>query len=223
MPFNNGTLRSCCKNVNIVGFTNPMYATFEQFNIKTDMQQAFFLAQAAHETGGFKFLKEIASGVVYEGREDLGNTTEGDGVKYKGRGIFQVTGKFNYKRVSEYFKVDFLNKPELLETPEWATKSAGWYWSINNLNRYVSDYNFLEVTYRINGGYNGLGDRLTYLYRVLKQFKMVDPEINIVTEAIWKSADSIYLRTNEKRCVALNKIAKREKFREYFNKAILNV
>lgn len=223
MPFTVGTVRACCKSSKITGFTNPLFATFEQFNIKTDIQQCFFLAQAAHETGGFRWLEERASGVAYEGREDLGNTNPGDGVKYKGRGMFQVTGKFNYKRVSEFFKVDFINHPELLATPEWAVKSAGWYWTTNNLNRFVSDYNFLETTYRINGGYTNLSERLMYLYRLLIHYKIVDPEINILTEAIKKSAENIYLKPVERRCMMLCKVVRKEKFQEYFNKAILSV
>lgn len=187
------------------------------------MQQAFFLAQAAHETGAFKWLQERASGISYEGREDLGNTIPGDGAKYKGRGLFQITGKFNYKRVSEYFKVDFLNNPELLATPEWACKSAGWFWTINNFNRFVSDYNFLEVTYRINGGYTSLSDRMVYLYRAVRQFKMVDAEINILTEAIKKSVDNIFLKPADRRCLMLSKVVKKDKFQEYFNRAIILV
>jgi predicted chitinase len=220
MPFNNGTLRTLTQNAYLNGFTTHFYETFRLFDIKKDMQQCFFLAQAAHETMSFKFLKERASGIAYEGREDLGNTTPGDGVKYKGRGMFQITGKFNYKRLSEYFKVDFINKPELLETPEWAAKSAGWFWTINNFNRFVSDYNFLEVTYRINGGYTHLDSRLTYLYRVLRQYKVVQPEVNILTNAIKKSAENIYLRPGERRLLMLDKVVKKDKFQDYFNKAI---
>jgi putative chitinase len=185
--FNPNIMKSVCRfNKNTAFFYGPFKTAFQQFNIKPGLQQCFFLAQAFHETGELRWLKENSNGATYEGREDLGNNVDGDGAKYIGRGIFQVTGKFNYKRASEYFKVDFIKNPELLEQPEWAAKTAGWFWTINNFNRFVANYDFLEVTYRINGGYTHLSERITYLYRLLQNYKIVNPEINILTESIKK-------------------------------------
>ena len=112
---------------NIEKFYQPLVDTMEKFEINTPKREAAFIAQLAHESGSFKYVKEIASGSAYEGRKDLGNTEPGDGVKFKGRGLIQLTGRANYKKASEYFKEDFITKPELIETPKYATLIAGWY------------------------------------------------------------------------------------------------
>lgn len=143
-------------------------------NVRTSNQNiAHFLAQICHESGCFRYTEEIASGDAYDTRVDLGNTPEidGDGRRFKGRGIVQLTGKSNYKKLSDYFKIDFVSKPELLKTPEWAVKSAFWFWSVNKLEELATKNDFLMITKEINGGFNGLQDRLKYLkksFRVLQ-------------------------------------------------------
>jgi putative chitinase len=142
--------------------------TMTKHEINTPLRQAAFLAQLAHESGSLKYTREIASGRAYEGRKDLGNTQPGDGVKYKGRGLIQVTGRFNYQKVSESLQVNFINSPYLLETPKYACESAGWYWSSKNLNALADDEDFRAITRVINGGYNGYKDRLEHYERAKK-------------------------------------------------------
>lgn len=126
---------------------------------------AMYIAQIAHESGGFIYVKELASGIAYEGRKDLGNTSPGDGVKYKGRGWIQITGKNNYKELSTAFNTDFVSNPILLEQFPWYAKSAAWFWNSRNLTKIAelgTEEAFIKVTKRINGGTNGLEDRKKY-------------------------------------------------------------
>jgi putative chitinase len=111
-------------------------------------------------------VKELASGTAYEGRKDLGNTSLGDGVRYKGRGLLQITGKHNYTLCGLALDLPLLEKPELLEQPENAALSAGWFWYNKNLNSFCDD--FRKVTRKINGGLNGLADRLKLFERAKK-------------------------------------------------------
>ena len=96
-----------------------------------------FIAQIGHESGQLKYSEEIASGKAYEGRKDLGNTQQGDGVKFKGRGLIQITGRFNYIQLSKDLGEDFIKNPELLSTPKYAVQSACWFWNKNKLNDLV--------------------------------------------------------------------------------------
>ena len=129
---------------------------------------AMFLAQIIHESGAFYYTEEIASGAAYEGRKDLGNTEKGDGVKFKGRGWIQITGRDNYTQISKHYDVDFVENPELLETPEWCGKSAVWFWNSRKLSTLAASGDeaaFKKVTQRINGGQNGYNDRKKYWLR----------------------------------------------------------
>lgn len=155
-------------------------ATLHKYDITTAERISAFLAQLLHESGGFNYVREIASGKAYEGRIDLGNTVKGDGVRFKGRGLIQITGRNNYAKYSRYRFGDdrLLQSPELLEQPEYAVDSAGWFWSLyKNLNQYADKPNewrtkslikgklrdkFEYITYRINGGFNGYADRVKY-------------------------------------------------------------
>lgn len=139
-----------------------------EFGITTSLRMAHYLAQVAHESAELKYTKELASGAEYEGRKDLGNTSRGDGVKYKGRGLIQLTGKANYKAYKEYCGFDVVAKPELLEQPLGATRSSMWYWQTHGLNALADKDDMKAVTRRINGGYNGLADREKYLMRAKK-------------------------------------------------------
>ena len=138
-----------------------------QFALTTPKRIAAFMAQAAHETGGFNTLREYGNDDYfnrYEGRLDLGNNQKGDGLKFKGRGIFQTTGRLNYLSVSKKIFGDarLLDNPALLENPEYATLSALHYWNERNLNAYADNNDFIGLTKRINGGTNGLSDRNKY-------------------------------------------------------------
>lgn len=145
---------------------------FIKYGIDKPSYQAAFIAQIAHESGSFNYVKEIASGRAYDtGAKaiSLGNTPEadGDGQRYKGRGLIQITGKNNYRSCSRglFGSEILLTKPELLETPQYAVESAAWFWLNGNLNRYVDKNDFIGLTKRINGGTNGLKERLLFWER----------------------------------------------------------
>jgi putative chitinase len=157
------------------------------YQVDSPNEFAHFLAQACHETDHFRTTKEYASGKAYEGRIDLGNKNPGDGVRYKGRGIFQTTGRNNYLQLGITFgrRDLFIKNPELLEQPEFAVWSACQYWKTRGLNdianhadtdtlkkKYkgmiinVSPVEFISIT--INGGYNGMTERKKF-YEIAKK------------------------------------------------------
>jgi putative chitinase len=141
-------------------FLKPLNATLERYQINTPLRVAHFLAQIGHESCGLDAVREYASGAAYEGRKDLGNTQKGDGVRFRGRGLIQITGRANYFALSRAFQVDFVANPLLLEQPMYAALSAGWYWNSRSLNA-MADGNFFDtITKRINGGTNGYADRM---------------------------------------------------------------
>lgn len=143
-------------------FVEPLNATFAEFDIDTPARQAAFLAQVAHESGGFNYVRELSSGEAYEGRKDLGNTEPGDGRRFRGRGLIQVTGRANYALCGATLGLDLLAHPELLEEPVHAARSAGWFWNTRGLNALADRGDFERITRRINGGTNGQADRLAY-------------------------------------------------------------
>jgi len=135
--------------------------------ITTRNQKAAFLAQLAHESGEFRYMEEIASGAAYEGRRDLGNTQPGDGVRFKGRGPIQLTGRANYTAASKALGIDLVNNPKAAASPEVGFRTAAWFWNTRGLNSLAEAGNFREVTRRINGGFNGLASREMYYKRAL--------------------------------------------------------
>jgi putative chitinase len=139
--------------------------TMQRYAINTPLRKAHFLAQTAHESDGFSTNEEYASGADYEGRGDLGNTQSGDGVRFKGRGLIQVTGRANYADCGRALGVDLINNPQRLGNFDLACLSAGWYWDTRNLNSYADLDDILTITQIINGGTNGLDDRQSYLAR----------------------------------------------------------
>lgn len=146
-----------------------------------------FLAQAAEETDGFNTLTEYASGRAYEGRVDLGNTQAGDGQKFKGRGIFQITGRSNYQAMSQFIFGDdrLLDTPELLAQEDYATISALFYWMNKSLAAYADAGDFEGLTKAINGGLNGWKTRLGYLDKIKLFFQNVPIDIQgaVITAA----------------------------------------
>lgn len=152
----------------LIKFIKPLNKTCQKFKINNKPRMTAFLAQLGHESGGFKYMEELASGRMYENRRDLGNIYKGDGMRFKGRGCIQITGRYNYTKVSQYLKTDFINNPKLLAQLPYAILSAGWYWNSRGLNQYADNNNligFRKITRLINGGYNGLSDRLNYWSR----------------------------------------------------------
>lgn len=137
----------------------------EHFRINTPLRMAHYLAQIAHESGELRYTKELASGRAYEGRKDLGNTQQGDGVKYKGRGLIQITGRANYKKYANYCGFDVVGTPELLERPFGATKSSMWVFDTFGCNELADQDNLKAIRRKINGGYRGLAECEKYLKR----------------------------------------------------------
>ena len=122
-------------------------------------RQAAFLAQVMHETGGFMWLEELASGQAYEGRKDLGNTESGDGRKFKGRGLIMITGRANYTSAGADLGLDLVNNPERAAEPATAARVAAWFWTKKGLNSLADEGKFDSITRKINGGLNGKADR----------------------------------------------------------------
>lgn len=139
-----------------------------QYGVDNYLRIVHFLAQAAHETDGFKTLEEYASGAGYEGRKDLGNIKPGDGKRYKGRGIFQVTGRYNYRELGAKLGLDLENNPELALDPRVSVLTALEYWNSKGLSQYADKDDILTITKKINGGTNGLASRQIYLDRAKK-------------------------------------------------------
>ena len=145
--------------------------TMEEFEIDKPQRMMMFLAQIGHESGQLRYVEELASGQAYENRADLGNTSVGDGVRYKGRGLIQITGKRNYTLCGLGLDLPLLEEPTLLSIPINAARSAGWFWKNGNLNSYADAGFFKEVTRRINGGYNGMADRQKLYERAREALK----------------------------------------------------
>jgi putative chitinase len=174
----------------------PLEETFVKYDISTPKRQAAFIGQCAHESGNFKTLEEnlhykaeslmkvwpsrfpdidtankfannpekIAN-KVYSGR--MGNTEDGDGWKYHGRGLIQLTGKENYERCGLAIGIDLLSDPALLLDPRYAALSAGWFWNKHGLNELAEQQEHGMITKRINGGTLGLDDRIAKTTKAL--------------------------------------------------------
>lgn len=153
-------------------FLEPLTQAMHEFEIDLTMLRGImFLAQIAHESGELRYVREIWNPVQapwqarYEGRKDLGNTQPGDGKKYMGRGLIQVTGRANYTECAQDLQLPLVDQPELLELPINACRSAAWFWHKRNLNPIADAGDFEKITRRINGGLNGYEDRKKYLKR----------------------------------------------------------
>ncbi|WPO82549.1 glycoside hydrolase family 19 protein [Chryseobacterium sp. JJR-5R] len=174
---------TCSKSTYASKFLPYVIDTCDKFSINTPSRMLNFLAQVGHESGGLFYTEELASGSAYEGRADLGNTQKGDGIKFKGRGLIQITGRANYKAVSAALGTDFILNLTLLGGKNVtkcsdvqlknAAASAGWFWNNRKLNALADQIDiiksidagnnlvvFKKITKVINGGYNGLLDRL---------------------------------------------------------------
>jgi putative chitinase len=174
----------------------PLQETFEKYQINTAKRQACFIGQCMHESGGFKFLREnlnysakalmntwpsrfpdadtaekyarqpeMIANKVYSGR--MGNTEDGDGAKYIGRGLIQLTGKDNYMAFGEAIGEDLVANPQLVEEPRYAALSAGWFWNKRGLNALADAMDVTTLTVRINGGKIGIDDRIAKINKAL--------------------------------------------------------
>lgn len=150
----------------------PVEQAMFEFAIVSPQRAAMFIATIGHESGGFVHTRELWGPTPaqqrYEGRADLGNTRPGDGFRYRGRGLIQITGRANYNAVSKGLGVDFLRHPQLLEQPEHAARASAWWWANNGLNELADTGDFRAVTRKVNGGYNGMADRQRRYDQVIK-------------------------------------------------------
>lgn len=160
-------------------YLKPLNDAMVKYGINTSLEISHFLAQLLHESGKLNYTKEIASGSAYEGRKDLGNTQPGDGVRFKGRGLIQLTGRSNYTAYGKYAKIDAVNNPLLLEQIPHCIESACWFYTV-----FKKDWegltclqlsspdrsDFIRITYIINGGFNGLVDRYRLYTKLLTMF-----------------------------------------------------
>jgi len=127
--------------------------------LNTGLRLAHFMGQCSHESGGFRYMEEIASGAAYEGRADLGNVQSGDGKRFKGRGPIQLTGRANYRRVGRKIGIDLESHPDMVSHPSVGLLVGCVYWADRGLNAKADADDLLGLTKAINGGVNGLEDR----------------------------------------------------------------
>ena len=178
-------------------WAEPLQTVFDKYGINTPIRQASFIGQCQHESNNFKTLEEnlhySAAGLmrvwpsrfpsadvanqyannpekiankVYAGR--MGNTEEGDGWAYHGRGLIQLTGRDNYKNCGDALGLALITNPELLAMPRGAALSAGWFWNKHGLNELADAKDFETMTKRINGGTLGLDDRIAKINKALE-------------------------------------------------------
>lgn len=174
-------LRKLMPNLSLgkAGFYTPFLnaAMLEQV-IVSKKRRCAFLAQLAHESAELRYMEEIASGAAYEGRADLGNVHPGDGKRYKGRGPIQLTGRANYRVFGRELGLDLESQPQIASKPEHAFRIAALFWKRKGLNELADQLSMrgdqaergilIKITKRINGGVNGLTERLNY-FRIAKQ------------------------------------------------------
>ena len=176
------------------------HSLLDDYDINTPKRIAYFMAQCHHESGGFVFVSENlnykASGLVkvfpkyfdestarayekqpqkianrvYANRMGNGDEASGEGFKYAGKGIIQLTGKDNYTRFAQSLEISVEDAAEYMKTFEGAAQSACWFWSENKLNRFVDADDFKGLTRAINGGYIGLEDRKHHYEIALSMF-----------------------------------------------------
>ncbi len=155
-------------------FAEPLSRFMDEYEIDTAERKAAFIGQIAVESGELRYTREIwgptAAQAAYEGRADLGNTQPGDGHRFLGRGLIQLTGRNNYARAAQALGQEFVADPDLLETPEWASASACWFWKSNGLNAIADAGNYALITKRINGGMTNYVLRVEFWNRAKAAF-----------------------------------------------------
>ena len=171
------------KSKNIEGNKAAMIAEMDTQGIIDPKERAMLMAQVDHESGGFKYTKELGQDSYFDQYDagtkkgnDLGNTEKGDGLKYKGRGLIQLTGKANYAAAGKDLGLDLINHPELAETSENAAKTAMWFWKKKNLCDAAKNGDVKSVTHKINGGENGLDDRASKYEKYLADANVTSPK-----------------------------------------------
>lgn len=145
-------------------FAGPISTTMARYEITTTRRAAHFLGQILHESARLSYTTErwgpTNAQLRYEGREDLGNTQRGDGFRFRGRGLIQLTGRANYAMYSRACGIDFVADPDRVAALPWCCDVAGWYWQLRDLNALADRDDHRAITTRINGGLNGLDNRV---------------------------------------------------------------
>lgn len=147
----------------------------DKYGVNTPLRICHFLGQVLHESAHLQTREEYASGKAYDTRTDLGNTPEvdGDGELYKGRGYIQLTGKINYRTVGKKLNLDLEKNPLLVLTPEVSMLVTFEFWKMKDLNKWADQDNIIEITRLVNGGKNGLAERISYCNKAKKEYKLV--------------------------------------------------
>ena len=179
MPINQQQLLQILPNAGAKAgvFAPALNTAMQRYQIVATNRVAAFIAQIGHESGQLVYVREIwgptAAQRGYEGRADLGNTVAGDGLKFRGRGLIQITGRANYAKCGEALGLDLINHPELLEQPQYACMSAAWFWATNGLNTLADAGDNTNIGSIINTGRkgrvpNGAQDRAALYAKALK-------------------------------------------------------
>ncbi len=159
----------------IIGAIAPIFsATLDSYGISTRLRIAHFMGQVTHECAGFTTTEEFASGAAYEGRKDLGNTQPGDGKRYKGRGLIQLTGHANYREIGQILGLPLEQDPEMAAEPVISLKIACEYWKKRNINSVADRDDLINATRLVNGGLNGLEDRRSYLIKAKTELARIE-------------------------------------------------
>lgn len=178
------------------GYENAMRAA----NVNNVNRAAMWAAQIGHESVGLRYMEEIASGSAYEWRQDLGNIYSGDGVRFKGSGPIQLTGRSNFRAFTKWANaqghtnIDFEAQPHLVrQNPKWGFLAASWYWTVARpqINSLADRRDLEGVTRAINGGLNGLADRRTRYNRALAMGNRILPSGNNISSSETK-APAVY-------------------------------
>jgi len=143
-------------------YIKPLNSGMREAHINNCPRISAFLAQLAHESGQLIYWEELASGKAYEGRKDLGNIHPGDGVRYKGRGPIQLTGRSNYRAAGKALGLPLEDNPKMVSQTDVGFRTSLWYWNSRGLSTYAdqnSQGSFDIITKKINGGFNGKADR----------------------------------------------------------------
>jgi len=163
---------------------NDLNSCLQRFKINTVPRIRHFLSQTAHESGGLRWMEELASGSAYEGRRNLGNTSPGDGRKYKGAGVIQLTGRHNYQKFADFIKDQNVMQGHSYVAQVYPFNSAGFWWKNNNMNALCDRGGTVrEVTQKVNGRYNGLSDRQRYYDKACQVIKQL-PSTPLHTEEL---------------------------------------
>lgn len=164
------------------GFAAALPSCIAEAELTDDKRLAAFIGQCAEESAGFATLVEYASGKAYEGRRDLGNIEPGDGARYKGRGLIQLTGRENYREAGLALGLSLEAHPEQAAVFPAAAQVAGWFWKTRALNGLADGWNIAAITRKINGGENGLAARVLYSAKAARALALAETAAGAIAD-----------------------------------------